>query len=115
MKKILILLLSTMMAACAFAQRATTADYDTIPAKKECVVKFLTKQTVNSKGQETERIYCVYVDKENDIAELIPMTKAVKDYVEECYANGMKPNLGIKLKNGEIYSIIRLKAKIKTK
>lgn len=113
MKKIAILLLFTLMTACAFAQ--TTTVYDTIPAKKECVVKFLTKQTVNSKGQETEKIYCVYVDKELNLAELIPMSRSVKDYVDECYENNIKPNLGIKLKNGEIYSIIRIKTKIRTK
>lgn len=81
---------------------------DTIPAKVECITKIVTKETTKS-----ERYFAVYIDKQQDIVELIYIPKSVKEYIEECKNNGLPARIGIKLKNGEIQSIVRRKIKRK--
>ena len=89
---------------CAQKQQAII---DTVQCKPECIVKYVTSQT--KAGNTTYR--AVYIDKDVDVQEIIPVSKSVYQYISDCKTNGIKPSLGIKLKNGEISSIIRLKTK----
>lgn len=78
--------------------------YDTIPCQIECIKKFVT-----SNNTKTEKIYAIYTTK--DISDLIPVNKTVFQYICECRRNGIEPSLGIRLKDGQLLSIIRYKKK----
>lgn len=79
---------------------------DTIPCTIECIQKYITKST-----EKSVRIYAVYNDKQCGIADIIPVSKSVYEYIVLCQDNGIKPSLGIRLKNGQITSIIKYKPK----
>ena len=55
------------------------------------------------------KFYAIYNDTKNDISELIPVSQTVMSYIKMCEENKIKPSLGIKLRNGQISSIIRYK------
>lgn len=78
------------------------AQKDTIPCKVECIKSYLSRQT-----PKTTHYYVVY--KDSTLEEIIPISKSVKDYVEMCKQNGIRPSLGIYLKNGQIMSVVRYK------
>lgn len=84
----------------------TTAQIDTIPAKTECIVKFITEPTKNG----GERIFAVYNDVV--ISDLIPVSKSVYNYIKLCQTNGISPALGIRLRNRQITSIVKYRKKI---
>lgn len=84
----------------AHAQKNATID--TIPCKVECIQKYITKST-----EKSVRIYAVYNDKQSGIADIIPVSKSVYEYIVLCQDNGIKPSLGLKLRNKQIVSIIR--------
>lgn len=86
----------------------TKAQYDTIYCNVECIKKFSFEQKDCSKKR---KIYAVYVDEKNNILDLIPVSESVYSYVALCKSNGIRPSLGIKLRNGEIYSLIKVKPK----
>lgn len=88
---------------------ANTAKVDTILCKTECIVKFVSVNTKSNK----EKTYVIYKDEKNNIEELIPVSTSVLEYITLCRQNGIKPNLGIRLKNNQITSIIKYKPKIK--
>lgn len=92
-------------ATCCAQKQSVTLD--TVQCKPECIVKYVTSQTKS--GNTTYR--AVYIDKEVGVQEIIPVSKSVWQYIADCKSNGIQPSLGIKLKNGEISSIIRLKTK----
>lgn len=92
------------------AQRQT-AHVDTIACHSECINKFTT--TTTAKG--TVKVYAVYNCKHNGISDLIPVSKTVWEYITLCRQNGIKPNLGIRLRNGQISSIIKYKPKYKVR
>lgn len=107
---IALIMLIALLAFCAVscnAQTKQTAVYDTIFCKTECIQKYVEKKTAKS-----SRVYAVYVDKQHGVAELIPVSKSVFNYIATCKEYQVKPNLGIRLKNGQIYSIVKLKTKI---
>lgn len=79
---------------------------DTIPCKVECIKKFLAQQT-----PKTTRYYVVY--KDSMIEEIIPIGKAVREYITMCKENGINPSLGIYVKDGKIVSIVRRKKRYK--
>lgn len=81
------------------------AVYDTIPCRTECIQKFIEQPTKSGNS----RIFAVYTDEENNITDLIPVSGAVYDYIVLCKSNSVKPSLGIKLRDGQIYSIIKYK------
>lgn len=91
------------------AQTKQTARYDTIPCKTECIVKYITMT-----NEKTGKIhyYAFYADKEHNIKELVQCPQSVFDYVKMCTDNKIDPSLGIKLKNGQIQSLIRYRSKI---
>ena len=105
---VVVLLLLGTTRCCA--QTKQTAVYDTVYCNVDCIQKYVSKQTPKS-----TRLYAVYVDKEQGIADLISISRSVYDYVLTCKEYGLKPSLGIKLKNGEIYSIVKLKKNIRWK
>lgn len=100
---VLVIMLVWCTTTCS-AQTQQKAYYDTCYCKIDCIKKFVSKPSANSK---TERIYAVYIDEHNDISELIPVSKTVFNYIQLCRSNGIQPNLGIKLRNGQISSIIK--------
>lgn len=99
-------ILMVVGAATCCAQKQP-AVLDTVQCKPEYIVKYITSQTKS--GNTTYR--AIYVDKEIGIEEIIPVSKSVWQYIADCKSNSIQPSLGIKLKNGEISSIIRLKTK----
>ena len=110
------LLLAMMPAANCSAQSTKSAtkktvaaaQIDTVLCNPQNIVKFV--EVPNASGTNT-RTYAVYEDKQNDISEIIPVSKSVIQYIDLCKENGIKPNLGIKLKNGQIMSLIKLKVR----
>ena len=90
-----------------FGQTKTTVKPDTVLCKTECIVKYVQSETKSGKT----KVYAVYKDEKNNIAELIPVSQSVLDYVKLCDQNNLKPTLGIKVKNGQIVSLIRYKPK----
>lgn len=92
----------------AFTQKCkaqSKAQYDTIPCHNECIQKYAIEK--NDKGKE--RIYVVYTDEKNNILDLIPVSNSVYQYIQLCVKNGIEPALAIKLRNGQVYSIIKSK------
>lgn len=84
------------------------AVYDTIRCNVDCIQKYVSKSTT-----KTAKIYAVYVDKQNDVMDLIYVPKSVYDYILVCKEYSLQPKLGIRLKNGNIYSIVKLKQRIR--
>ena len=85
---------------------AQTAQLDTIMCKVECITKYVTRST-----GKTTRIYAVYKDARAGIEDIIPVSKTVYEYIVTCSDNGIKPSLGIRLRNGQISSIVKFKRK----
>jgi hypothetical protein len=83
----------------------TKAQYDTV----YCNAKYIIKYTSTTTSTGKPRYFAVYKDAANKINELIPVSQTVYDYIETCKANGIEPSLGIKLRNGQISSLIRFK------
>lgn len=84
---------------------------DTVICKQECIEKIVEIKTDKGKIKH----YAVYNDYKNDVSELIPVSQSVMDYIKLCKTNGIKPSLGIKLKNNQIVSIIKYRRKYGTK
>lgn len=84
----------------------TKAVLDTVICKNECIDKIVELTSENTKKP---KYYAVYNDLKNDISELIPVSQNVINYINVCKSNKIKPSLGIKLKDGQIVSIIRYK------
>lgn len=89
------------------AQTAQKPQLDTMACNVTCIDKYVEEKTSTGKV----RYYAVYNDDKKDISELIPVTQNVMSYIRLCDENNIKPSLGIKLKNGQIQSLIRYKPK----
>lgn len=89
------------------AAQSRTAQIDTMSCNVSCIDRFVEEKT--SKG--TIKYYAIYNDIKNDISELIPVSQNVMSYIKLCNANNIRPSLGIKLKNGQISSLIKYKSK----
>ena len=83
------------------------AKYDTIQCKSQCIEKIITQPTKGGK----KKCYVIYKDTNSEIIDIIPVSDATLSYIELCKQNGIPPCLGIKLKDGQIYSIIKYKPK----
>ena len=75
---------------------------DTIPCQVEGIKKYIEKQTTKS-----TKYYAVY--NYGEIQEIIYVSKTTKEYIDMCRENGIRPSLGIQLKNGQIMSIVKYK------
>jgi len=81
---------------------------DTIPIDPTCIGKVIQKQTPKS-----VRYYAVYND--GEVSDIISISKTVLEYFEACKQNGIKPALGIRLKDGQIQSIIKYRRRYETR
>lgn len=108
---IIVLLTMLMLLVAALSKAATKVDVrtDTILCKQECIIKYVSTETKSGK----QKTYVIYKDEKNNIEELIPVSNSVLEYINLCKQNGIKPHLGIRLKNNQITSIIKHKPKIK--
>lgn len=95
-----------MLMMCQKCHAQTVAQIDTMVCNVNCIQKFVEVPSTNGK---TTRVYAVYKDSRADINDLIPVSRSVYQYIEQCKAYAIEPNLGIRLRNGQISSIIRFK------
>lgn len=93
---------------CFCIDKCKAQQIDTIQCHVEYIQKFVQKKTPKS-----VRIYAVYIDKQQEIADVIPVSKTVYDYISTCKEYGIKPSLGIRIKDGNITSIVKRKRKYK--
>lgn len=102
MKKVLfILLFCATIAQISNAQ----AKYDTVRCEARNITNFVEKSTKSGNS----RIYAVYRDEKNNILDFIPVSLQVYEYIQLCKKYGLEPELGIKLRNKKIYSIVRIR------
>lgn len=100
---ILVLLFVMSILQCKGQQKVVL---DTVICKNECIDKIVE---LTSETAKKPKYYAVYNDLKNDVSELIPVSQNVINYINVCKSNKIKPSLGIKLKDGQIVSIIRYK------
>lgn len=86
---------------------AQTAQYDTAIVKYQNIERIVSQ--TSDKG--AVRHYAVYNDKQENISELIPVSKTVLSYINACKQNQIEPSLAVRLKNGIIVGLIRYKTK----
>lgn len=110
---VLVMCICIMFAGKCRAAEKETAQLDTIPCKIECIQQIMTKKSISAKGNEVVKHIVIYKDKELGIEDAIYMSKSVYEYINECSEMGISPMLGIKLKNREINSIVRIRKKIR--
>ena len=103
----LIALAIAFMPLPARAQKQAVAVLDTVICDVNCIQKCVSSATKS--GNVTYKV--VYIDRQNGVFDLIPISKSTYEYIQMCKEVGIPPQLGIKLKNGEINSVIKLKPK----
>lgn len=91
----------------ALAQTKTKAQIDTIRCDINCIEGFVSQKSTSGKT----KIFAVYNNKQQDISDLIPVSDATFTYLQQCKKYKMRPSLGIRLRNGQISSIIKVKPK----
>lgn len=94
-----------MTSKCQAQQKAVI---DTMSCKVECIKQIVQQPSSNGK---TVKYLAVYVDKSAGFSEVIPISKSVVDYISTCKQFSITPNIGIRLRNGVITSIVRYKIK----
>lgn len=94
----MLLVLSTSV----YAQKQD-AVVDTIPIRLEQYIKAFTKP--NDKGVRKA------VFKDGSYEDLISCSKTVYEYIVECKENNITPSVAIRVRNGQVVSLIRLKKK----
>ena len=102
---IVIMILLFMTSKCCAQQKAVI---DTMVCKVECIKQIVQKPSANGK---TVNYLAVYVDKSAGFSEIIPISKSVVDYISTCKQFSIAPNIGIRLRNGVITSIVQYKIK----
>ena len=102
---VIVIILLLMTAKCHAQQKAVV---DTMMCKVECIKQIVQKPSSNGK---TVKYVAVYVDKPTGFSEVIPIPKSVVDYINTCKQFSIAPNIGIRLRNGVITSIVRYKIK----
>lgn len=108
MKKLILFILLLCVTVCN-AQKAVV---DTIKCNNDCIKNIIEIPSNNKTGV---KIFVIYQDKNYDIDELIPISKSVYDYIQTCNQYGITPNLGIRVRNGQITSIVKYKRKLRIK
>ena len=103
---VICLLIWGSMKGCAQTTKQP-AVYDTIQIDNSLIKKYCTITNKNGK----EQTYAVLISGETE--ELVSVSQTVNDYIKLCKENGIKPSLALKLRNGQISSIIRFKNKYK--
>lgn len=105
---IVIIILCALMFISVKCQ-AQRAQCDTLICHVECIQKIIPQKTKSGKT----KFYAVYIDKQYSISDLIPVSNSVLEYVDLCKQNSITPNLGIRIRNGQITSIVKRKTKYK--
>lgn len=90
---------------CKCSAQKSTAVWDTIPAKYTAIRSFVEKRT-----PKTVKIYAVYKDEK--IEDIIFVPKGTYEYLQLCKKNGLWPNIAIRLRNREVYSLIKINKKL---
>ena len=81
---------------------------DTIPCHVACIVKIVQKPTPKS-----VKYLAVYKCAHMGIQDIIPVSKTVYEYMRTAVEYGIQPELGIRLRDGNITSIIKRKRRLK--
>lgn len=102
---VIVVLLLLLTSKCHAQQKAAI---DTMVCKVECIKQIVQQPSSNGK---TVKYVAVYVDKPAGFSEVIPIPKSVVDYINTCKQFSIAPNIGIRLRNGVITSIVRYKIK----
>lgn len=102
---VVIVALLLLTSKCCAQQKAVI---DTMVCKVECIKQIVQQPSSNGK---TVKYSAVYVDKSEGFSEVIPISKSVVDYISTCKQFSIAPNIGIRLRNGVITSIVRYKIK----
>lgn len=105
---IALVVITLMLFFTAKCHAADQVVVDTMVCKTECIQKIIQRPSANGK---TTKFYAVYNDPKINFSEIIPVSKTVMDYIEMCKSAGIKPTLGIKLRNGVVSCIVRYKIK----
>lgn len=85
--------------------KCQAAQIDTVMCRYQCIEKFIEIPQQSGKS----KIYALYHDA--DIQDLISVSKSVYEYIQLCKQNRIEPALGIRLRDGQITSIVKLKKK----
>ena len=102
---VVIIILLLLTSKCHAQQKAVI---DTMTCKVECIKQIVQQPSSNGK---TVKYMAVYIDKKIGFSEIIPISKSVVDYINVCKQFSITPNIGIRLRNGVITSIVRYKIK----
>ena len=100
----LILIMAAILIAISITKcnAQSKARVDTIAIEYNCIKNYI----VDDK-QAKPKIYVVYKDSINDIEEIISMSMSTYEYVCNCIQYRIRPTLGIRLRNGQITSIVK--------
>lgn len=88
----------------AFWNPTRAQKLDTIRIDVNNIEKIIEKSTPKS-----VRYYAVY--KDANVSDIVPIGKTVIEYIQLYKQNGIKPSIGLKLKDGRIVSIIKIPKK----
>lgn len=91
----------------AYAQTKAKAQIDTIKCNIDCIEGLVSQKSTSGKT----KVFAIYNSKQQDISDLIPVSDAVYTYLQQCKKYKVRPSLGIRLRNGQITSIIKIKPK----
>lgn len=107
-----LVILFGVVTRCSAQRVQQKAVYDTVVCDQSCIQKYV--QIPNEKTGKVH-IYAVYKDDTHGIGELIPVSQSVFEYIQVSKQYGLKPQLGIKLRNGKISSIIKCQTLIRVR
>ena len=103
----IVFILILLLLACTIKCSAQKTQVDTIYCNPTCVIRYV--QIEGSTGKM--RTYAVYKDVKNNIQDLIPVSQSVMEYIKLCKQNGIESTLGIRIRNGQISSLVKYKNK----
>lgn len=107
-----LLLMFGVATKCSAQKVQQKAVYDTVMCDQACIQKYV--QVPNEKTGKIH-IFAVYKDPKHNLNELINVSQSTFDYIQTCKSYGIPAQLGIKLRNGAISGIIRIKTIITVK
>ena len=107
-----LVILFGVVTRCSAQRVQQKAVYDTVVCDQSCIQKYV--QIPNEKTGKVH-IYAVYKDDAHGIGELIPVSQSVFEYIQVSKQYGLKPQLGIKLRNGKISGIIKCQTLIRVR
>lgn len=107
-----LLLMFGVATKCSAQKVQQKAVYDTVVCDQACIQKYV--QVPNEKTGKVH-IFAVYKDPKHNLNELINVSQSTFDYIQTCKTYGIPAQLGIKLRNGAISGIIRIKTIITVK